>query len=150
MEHCLASGALLCCKWPPEQRHVLPGYTSFSAQILKSLVILHISTPDGSSFHRKEQTKGQGLSVCLRNPLEAKSQILNCYAGCHQTRRLLPFPLGQPEGLSRTFPSCLLPSKGKKEMQRHHMQREWTLVQFYDGLIQLSCKSICGCYFVES
>lgn len=94
------------------------------------------------SFTRWSILGGRGLNACLRIPLEAKSQTLNSYTGCHQTKKLLLFPSGQPKGLGRTFPSLLLPSKGTKEMQRHYMQKESTSMQFYDGLIQLSCKSI--------
>jgi len=56
---------------------------------------------------------GRGLNVFLRNPLEAKSQTLISFAGCHQTSGLLPVLSGQSDLVGDChLPSC--PTKSKR------------------------------------
>lgn len=47
----------LCCS-PAEQRHILPGHTSFPVQIPQSLLIIHFSIIDMSLTHKWEKFRG--------------------------------------------------------------------------------------------
>lgn len=145
MEHSLASVARLCCKWPTEQRHILPGHTSFSVQILKPLVIVLISIPDGSFFHRLEQMRGQGAKFALEIPWKLKVKPWVVLSDATRLGSFSPFFQANQRNLigDSHLPSCSEKAKGDGELL-HVKKVDLRPVPWWSdpSLTQVNCSSL--------